>query len=280
MKAQTPIVITPGAYEAAHQGFADDRNLIPDEFARPLGLFRPHALRSQSAGGEALMDRMDTKYILPIHLLPEFLLLLNGDYSVLEIDEHRIFTYENTYFDTPSKQFFKMHHNGKLNRHKVRYRHYVETATGFLEVKKKTNKKRTTKSRIFVDHAKPIQADISQFVYQHLGNRYPTLEASLFVNYRRISLLNTGTKERLTLDFDLCFKQAADERSTNLVKLFIAELKQYRKHNGSPFLKIIKAHGNRPIGFSKYCIGNCLTDDGNLKTNQFKPTLSRIQQMR
>ncbi len=280
MNAQTPITIMPGTYETAHQVFADDRNLLSEEYTYPLELFRPHTLASQSAGGKALMDRVDTKYLLPIHLLPEFLLQLNTDYSALQIGDHRIFTYETTYFDTPNRQFFRMHHNGKLNRHKVRYRHYVETATSFLEIKAKCNKKRTTKTRIPLDQAKPIQADISQFLHKHLGNRYPALETSLFVNYRRISLLNQGTAERLTLDFDLLFKRSGDEHAIELPKVFITELKQYRKNNNSPFLKFIKAHRSSPVSFSKYCIGNCLTDDGNLKTNRFKPTLSTIQTMR
>ena len=72
--------------------------------------------------------------------------------------EHRIFTYQNTYFETPGWDLYLLHHNGKLNRCKYRYRR-------------------------------------------------------------------------------------------------------------------IKGHGYVPQSFSKYCVGVCLTDDGTLKRNRFKPVL-------
>ncbi len=51
-------------------------------------------------------------------------------------------------FDTPEFELFRWHHAGGRNRYKVRARQYVESRYTFLEVKHKTNKQHTVKSRL------------------------------------------------------------------------------------------------------------------------------------
>ena len=64
-------------------------------------------------------------------------LLSKKDTIILEIEGHRIFTYDNNYFDTKDLQFYFNHHNGYVHRIKVRSRKYVETNTSFFEIKRK-----------------------------------------------------------------------------------------------------------------------------------------------
>ena len=75
----------------------------------------------------ALMKRCDTKFVFPREVLPQILEELSSSYRVLEINDKRNFAYKNIYFDTPTSLFYLQHHNKKLNRHKVRFRTYVDS---------------------------------------------------------------------------------------------------------------------------------------------------------
>ena len=69
-------------------------------------------------------------------------------YKVLTISGLRQGRYETRYFDTADYEMYTKHHNGKLNRYKVRFRTYVDSEMNFFEVKFKTNTGRTRKSRV------------------------------------------------------------------------------------------------------------------------------------
>lgn len=220
-----------------------------------------------------LMNRVDTKYLIPIHLMNNVLEKMSCHYQVLEINKKRIFTYQNTYFDTPEYDLYYDHHNGKLNRYKVRQRHYIDNNSVFLEVKFKNNKNRTIKSRIqSSNHTYNQDRDF----LSSISSKLDSLIASQWGKYKRISLANEQDGERLTLDFDLSFESLQEKNSINLSKFFIAELKQNKHNYQSPFSKEMSKLGIRPTKFSKYCIGCCLTNS-NLKNNRFKPVLSRIK---
>ncbi len=99
--------------------------------------------------GVSLMKSVDQKFILPKGRLDQLLdSISNHYYSMLEIDNKSNMHYQTAYFDTSKDDMYKAHHNGKLNRFKIRYQNYSDTDTGFLELKFKNNKGRTTKSRI------------------------------------------------------------------------------------------------------------------------------------
>ena len=57
-----------------------------------------------------LMNRQDTKYIFHISFLPDVLEKLNRDYFVLDIDSHRLMTYDSLYYDTDDLHFYIQHH--------------------------------------------------------------------------------------------------------------------------------------------------------------------------
>lgn len=245
-----------------------------------LSLFQCHGLNDLDAAN--LMNRVDSKFILPISFLPDLLAQLNAHYSVLEINNKRISTYHNQYFDTPQMALYQDHHNGKLNRYKVRRRRYVDTNTSFLEVKLKNNKKRTIKSRIkltgqFAEYARcakfideQVQINVDNMNLNHL-------DISQQGGYKRISLANEAQAERLTLDFDLWYQDRRGNNNVKLPGLFIAELKQNKKSKRSPFYQLMSANHIFPTSFSKYCIGCALLYKSSIKSNRFKSILSRIE---
>ena len=255
-------------------------DFIDQPINESLNLFQSHGLHDLDAAN--LMNRVDSKFILPISFLPDLLVQLNEHYSVLEINNKRISTYHNQYFDTPQMALYQDHHNGKLNRYKVRRRRYVDTNTSFLEVKLKNNKKRTIKSRIKLTGQSAEYARCATFIDEQMqinvGNMNLThLDISQQGGYKRIALANEAQAERLTLDFDLWYQ---DRRGNNKVKLpgfFIAELKQNKKSKRSPFYQLMSANHIFPTSFSKYCIGCALLYKSSIKSNRFKSILSRIE---
>src|SRR5262245_28297381 len=83
-----------------------------------LRSFATHGLRE--VGEQSLMSRFDTKYLLPLHHLEEFLRRIRGDYSLLEIEGKVVHGYQTEYFDTPSFAHYFSHHNNRSPRRKVR----------------------------------------------------------------------------------------------------------------------------------------------------------------
>jgi hypothetical protein len=94
-----------------------------------------------------LQNRTDTKFVFNVDLLPTILSELVPYYSILEIKEKRINSYQTLYYDTKDFLSYLRHHNGKANRIKVRFRKYIESELVYLEVKNKNNKSRTIKTR-------------------------------------------------------------------------------------------------------------------------------------
>lgn len=246
-----------------------------------LLLFNSHGLNDLNNAN--LMNRVDSKFVLPITFLPEILLQLKNYYSVLEINNNRISHYHNQYFDTPSLDLYHNHHNGRLNRYKVRHRHYVDTDTEFLEVKFKNNKKRTIKSRIKLTGEEAEHTRCATFINEQMqtntkGLNLNTLDVIQQGGYQRIALANEAQAERLTLDFDLWYENRRGNNRIKLPGFFIAELKQQKISKRSPFYQLMSANNIFPTSFSKYCIGCALLYKASIKTNRFKPILSRIEQ--
>jgi len=102
--------------------------------------------------GVALMHRVDTKFLINTKQLSELLLKAHDFYHVVQIQGERLTPYKTIYFDTSDAKMYNMHHNGKLNRVKVRTRSYVNSGISFLEIKKKNNKGKTTKNRILIEN--------------------------------------------------------------------------------------------------------------------------------
>lgn len=250
---------------------------LPEAMSHLLTTFDSYSLNDLNNAN--LMNRVDSKFILPLSILPELLQQLKGHYRVLDIDGKRYFTYSNQYLDTPELDLYQAHHNGKLNRYKVRRRCYEDTASEYLEVKLKNNQKRTLKTRIKLLGNSDDESGSTAFIKQEMKGKYDNLQVTQLSGYNRIALANEEKAERLTLDFNIWYNTPEATNRMNLSGFFIAELKQNKKSKNSPFYQLMSKHHVFPASFSKYCIGCALLYPNTLKTNRFKSVLSRIKQL-
>lgn len=223
-----------------------------------------------------LMNRTDTKFLLTKNELATVLETIVDDYRILEVNSNRISSYRSLYYDTPGNKLYYDHHNGRLDRHKVRYREYIDSKLCFLEVKHKykgrTNKQRIQRERI----EETMQADSKQFLVD-TNQLNDELVPSLWNGFNRATLVNKNAPERMTIDFDLTYEWG--DWSHKEENLIIVELKQERVDRNSPFMKASKAMGIRPFSISKYCIGMVMKDR-QLKYNNFKPKILAIEKIR
>lgn len=198
------------------------------------------------------MNRTDTKFSFVVNELPFLLGKLKEHYQVLKINNTYISSYKTLYFDTNEFQLYLKHHNGSLNRYKVRHRTYVDTNAAFLEVKFKNNKGRTFKNRI-KQKSVPFywNEDCKAFLSKNTPYQAEVLKPVIWVNYQRITLVGKENKERVTIDINLEFMY--ENRSKRLNKLVIAEVKQGSKIK-SPVIKIFKEARIKQESISKYCM--------------------------
>lgn len=223
-----------------------------------------------------LMDRTETKFVFQIQFLPALLEQLFNHYFILEVTDVKINRYETLYLDTEDFQLYLWHQNGKLNRHKIRFRNYIETGLNFFEIKFKNNKGRTIKSRIIrKDREYRIEGEAKHLILEKTSLDPGSLFPKLWVNYSRITLVNKFSKERLTIDINLNFKNNVSDKRFD--KIVIAEVKQERSYS-SPFLKLMKEKHIHEGSISKYCLG-VISLYEQVKKNNFKPRLLKLERM-
>ena len=224
----------------------------------------------------SLMKRVDTKFILKESQLLEVLSKLYDDYKILQIDQERLMKYSTLYFDSQNKKCFKDHHNGKLNRYKIRMRKYLVSDICFLEIKKKNNLGITNKIRRQIkDFETDLTLDSKEFITNsNINNIF--LEPSLYNNFSRMTFVNKSEAERLTIDVDLSFSFGAKEKKFE--KLVVIEVKQEGKRLNTTINRVLKSMSILPTNFSKYCIGISNTLD-NIKSNRFKEINLKINKL-
>lgn len=225
------------------------------------------------------MNRIDTKFIFTVNRLEYLLENLPPDYKVLEINNSRQFRYVTTYFDTPEFLLYNQHVTGKLGRYKVRVRTYETGNLSYIEVKNKTNKGRTVKSRIKKKENVEVNSEKGlRFLREIVPIDVENLKPALTNNFSRVTLINFITLERITIDFNLSFYGNSNE-FVNLPFLAIAEIKHDKSAGLTPFVQTIKDMGIRKTGFSKYCVGLALLYDIP-KKNVIKPKLLILNKLK
>ena len=248
-----------------------------------LRQFDPITLDEMS--GIRLMNRTDTKFVTTRPMLEKLLMMARDDYFAQDIDGSRIASYYTVYFDTPDCNMYTVHETGHTNRQKLRVRSYVDSHLNFLEVKTKNNRGRTKKKRVSLDDFNPD--DSSTFNVQHSAfkeflNTYlrydpQTLSRQLENRFSRITLVNKGKTERLTIDTNLRFHNVATGCDRSMDDIVIIELKR----DGlvfSPILHMLRELRIKPHGFSKYVIGSALTNH-QLHCNRLKPKVHDIERL-
>jgi len=251
--------------------------------------FEPISLDEMS--GIKLMNRTDTKFVTTVDRLRELLLLAATDYRIQEIDGERNAPYYTAYFDTSDMNMYTVHQNGHAGRQKLRIRSYVSSGLNFLEVKTKNNHGRTKKKRVDMVGFDPLHPDhdirflrqdeqflaYDEFLRKHLRYDPKEVRETLENRFNRITLVNSGKTERLTIDTGLRFHNLLTGKDADLTGLAIIELKR----DGlvpSPILEMLRQLRIKPSGFSKYCMGSALTNPA-LKQNRFKPRLRRVAKL-
>ncbi|MDH8701947.1 hypothetical protein M2138_001299 [Dysgonomonadaceae bacterium PH5-43] len=228
-----------------------------------------------------LMDRIDSKFVASVEHLPTLLEMMKPYFKVQVNNGTRIAPYTTQYLDTPEKDMFVMHQNGKLNRQKIRIRSYVDSNISFLEIKNKNNKGRTKKIRVPVDMThietiKDLEANI-EFLDKNANFEALSLQPSLANTFNRITLVNNRKTERITIDLNLKFSNYKTGEEKDLGEIMVLELKQDGWQH-SDFRDILTELRIKKTPFSKYCMGMVYTDP-DIKANRFKPRRIRINKL-
>ena len=244
------------------------------EQMQPIGLDDMKAVR--------LMNRVDQKYMASADQLEELLGRIADGYYVQHIEGSPLAPYRTLYFDTAGLAMYTMHHNKKLNRQKLRVRTYRATDTTFFEIKNKDNKKKTRKVRIPIDVSLFDQAlavpEVASFVNENTPYPVASLHPCLENRFERITLVDKGMSERVTIDRGITFHNRATGIDADISRLLVIEVKH---EVGAPMSDIERALHEMhvlPRRMSKYCIGTALTDP-SAKYNRFKQKLLYIDKI-
>lgn len=227
--------------------------------------------------GIKLMNRTDTKFLANKTQLMQVLALAKDDYFVQRIADKAITQYRTVYWDSPDYRFYNMHQMGRKPRTKVRVRTYEDSeGLTFLEVKKKDNHGKTKKKRIQVASQEAVfDSGGDEFVIKHTNSSLTALHPCLQNHFHRITLVNRGKTERLTIDFDIDYTNFDTGKQANSDQLAIIELKR----DGlvfSPIKEILMRLRIKPHGYSKYVIGSHMTNP-SLRANMLKAKMHEIE---
>lgn len=247
--------------------------------AHLLGLLqkmKPITLEEMS--GIRLMNRTDTKFVTNKAQLAKLLEMAQDKYYAQFLNGSFIADYMTTYWDTQDYNFYLDHHNGRAPRQKVRVRTYMDSGVTFLEVKTKNNHGRTKKKRVEVpcQEITPENGN-EEFLQKLVQKGFEEMRPTVQNRFHRITLVNYGKTERLTIDFDVKFHNFDSQEKADTGDLVIIELK--RDGNVfSPVLEMLRELRIKPSGFSKYCFG-CLMTKKGLKKNLFKKKFVRVRRL-
>lgn len=222
-----------------------------------------------------LMNRMDQKFWFHEANLQLILQSINHQYFILDIEGQKEFPYTSTYYDTSENRMYLMHHNGNLNRYKIRHRSYLSSDLRFLEIKFKSNKGRTFKKRISANlNEHSFTKKECDFIEANTPYSCRDLTPSLINEFSRVTLVNRNFKERCTIDRNLQYiKNGSCNKLENLA---IVEIKTDGRQCISPLALALREERIMASGFSKYCMGRVLTDQ-ELKQNAFKQKIRMIE---
>ncbi len=238
-----------------------------------LSRFHTYALSEEKEIG--LMKRIDNKYVFRYEQLNKMLIQSLLSYKRLNINDELFPAYDTFYYDTSDFEMYRFHHNGKANRFKIRHRKYINSNTGFLEIKHKNNQKLIKKIRINQTRSDFINND-NHFIAFETPYTPEQLKPSVSTRYKRITLSDFTNSERVTIDFNLGFSfQGNDFIAENLV---ICEIKKNLGSKPGNFENILKNTGIKPFTISKYCLGNYFLND-KVKKNLFKEKAEYINKI-
>lgn len=225
-----------------------------------------------------LMKRTDMKFVTNRATLEQLLGRCKGHYYAQRVEGEALSAYATTYFDDPAThRMFARHQAGHRPRTKVRVRTYVGSDLTFLEIKRKDNHGKTTKRRTKVASLDAVLQERAgeDFLKEIAGLTWDDLIPTVGNRFRRITLVNFGKTERLTIDLGLQFHNYETAEDGTMDDAVIIELKRDGRVP-SPILPLLRDLRIKPQGFSKYCIGSVMTNKG-LRINNFKLKLRMVE---
>ena len=216
----------------------------------------------------AFNERIDIKYFFSLKLLPWLISEIEENYRILKVEDTLIQPYKTVYYDTPSLNLYLDHHNGKLNRYKLRKRLYMANNISFAEIKFKSNRGITYKKRISTDVNLEVLSEEDKIFFAKNTNLQADNLFPQATNYfNRITLVSKSERERITMDFNLKLERNGLE--ANLGNLVIAEVKKLRTEPTTLMEKKLAKLGIKSSSFSKYCTAIAMIEQ-NTKNNNFK----------
>ena len=239
------------------------------------GGFDPISLKQMD--GVALLNRIDTKFVMTTGQMLCTLAQLQPDYWMLAVKGQRLNHYRTLYFDTSDFALYHAHVNERPERYKVRSRKYTDSQLSFLEVKHRTRKDRTIKERIRTsEQVEQMNPEMATWLNSVAPLDGSSLKPKLWNTFSRLTLVSKQYCERVTLDVDLSF--SSDDKQVQLDGIAIAEVKMDSASCNSPFLVQMLSQRIRQRGFSKYAMGIALLYDG-VKKNSLKPKMLWLDKM-
>ncbi len=247
-----------------------------------------------------LLKRVDTKFVAPAEALDSVFSGLENDYAKVLANGAAWATYETLYFDTPGERFFHDHRRGRLGRHKVRIRHYVDRKLTYFEVKLKSNRRITTKLRRSKEFGcSSLNDEDRSLAAKHPAVPISRLEPRLWTMFSRLLLVGREHHERVTIDLGVTFRHGKGERRAALDALdaievghrplvralaatpralAIVEVKQPRYQSRTPIMLALRRQNIRQQRSSKYCTGVVLTDP-TIRSHRFLKSFKQIARL-
>jgi hypothetical protein len=118
---------------------------------------------------------------------------------------------------------------------------------------------------------------------EFVENQLPTydfdgFQKKLSTSFERITIVNKGKTERITIDFNVRFHNFENGNDEGIAPLVVMELKRDGRCE-SIFQKALFELRVKPLSISKYCIGRALTDK-TLKQNRFKKKIIKLEKLK
>ena len=238
----------------------------------PIGLDELMALAE-------LQTRVDRKYFVPADVFRRLIAALGDDIQVLDMGGRRTFGYESVYFDTPELSTYRAHVQRRRNRFKARTRTYTDTGLCMFEVKTKSARGETVKSR--VPHPQQFRAELTDEALAHLATTLceayhqdaPVgMRPTLVTTYRRTTFVTRSGDARLTCDTGLVCLDLENEVRDNGTHVLVES--KSAGQGGSVADRFLRELGVRPASVSKYAVAVAALHP-ELPSNPWHQTLRR-----
>lgn len=248
-------------------------NDIEPSAALSLIEIRPPIGLDELNSSAALQTRVDRKYVLSLDTACQALADIADELVVLEINGTRSFQYQSLYFDTPEFTSFRGAATGRRRRFKVRVRSYVQSGHMALEVKTRSGRGETVKSRMEYEPAcvEVLTPEACRFVDETLQatELAARLSPAMWTAYHRSTMLDINDYSRITIDRCLQARPVAGPWRP-LTNRVIIETKS--SAGPTSLDRALWTNHVRPVAISKFAVAMA-THHQSLPTNRWNRVL-------